>query len=111
MGWFEAPRCAVGEGCRSHPCRLSRIERHTIFREMAKGELCSGRIGKRRRRRLIVYAGRLGIDRIEASELIGEARRALGLPATPTPWELSADHPQAAKRRLLRWLIGSIVFL
>ena len=80
MGWFVSRRGAPRASRTTQRAQLSRMDRHTIFREMAKGELRRGETSKRRYRQLVRYADRLGIDPPEAVDLIADAHRALGLP-------------------------------
>ena len=88
MGWFSAPR-STRPASAARRFRLSRIERTTLFREMVKGELGYRDFSSRRYGQLIAYAGRLGIEPVEAAELIVEARAVVGLPIASTsrvPW-------------------------
>ena len=83
MRGFVSRRRAPRASRATQPPQLSRMDRHTIFREMAKGELRQGEISKRRYRQLVRYADRLAIDAPEAVDLIAEAHLALGLPVAP----------------------------
>jgi len=111
MGWFASPRHPRWGASASQRFRLSHIERHTILREMAKGELGRREMSGRRQREFIKYAQRLGIDAAEAAEVIDEARRAMGMPVAPPPREQTAVCDGEAVRPVATWLAVSIVVM
>lgn len=84
--------------------RASRVERHTVFREMVKGELRRRKLSARRLRQLIAYAQSMGIGAAEAARLIDEAGTALGMPTARIAQEQSA---QAA----ITWVRVAIVVM
>lgn len=89
--------------------RLSRIDRHTIFREMVKGELRRGNLSKGRHLQLIRYAGSLNLNEAEARELIDEARHAFGLAAAPDAWTPSTTHSPAGVAIGRAWLATAAI--
>ena len=111
MADYSSPRSSPRTVSASRGFQLSRIQRHTVFREMVKGELRCGKISDRRRGKLIDYAGTLGIDPAEAAELLDEARRALGLPVPPHAREREIERSGEATRQTPTWLTVSIVVM
>ena len=111
MGWLSSPRRAPRAQPASRRCVMSRIERHTVFREMAKRQLSRGETSKRRHWQLLDYADRLGIGSAEAVELIDEARRAVGLPSAPAAWEREAAPWREHVRTDPLWLTIAIIVL
>ncbi len=111
MSWFESRR-QVGQSLAARQgLRLSRIKRHTVFREMVKGELRVGTPSRRRYRQLIKYAARMGIEAAEAAELIDEARRALGLPPAPRDWASVSHRLHAGARFAPSWFALLLVVM
>ena len=108
MAWFASFRRAPRASSTMRRSQLSRIERHTIFREMAKSELRHGEVSKSRHRQLLRYARRLGIDPAEAIELIDDARRAVGLPVAPVHGSRGGNSRSDATLGVPAWLAISI---
>ena len=93
----------------------SPYHRRIIFREMAKAELRSGALGKRRRFRLVQYAAKLRLSAVVAGRLMGEARQAVDeevmhAAAHRTP-DLRLHQPPSRTSRDYLWIVTGVMCL
>ncbi len=59
--------------------RFNRRQRQALFREMVVAEMRRGPMTRRRWRHLVQYAAMLDLSAVEAGEVIGHAREAVGV--------------------------------